>query len=172
VPVRRRKCCRRDRRRQIRRRFQRWCAGRPRETNEGVDPARLRVADPDPFLPARILHVIGLRVGDVDLILAVEGDPARLSELRPRHRQRFSVLIEDLDAVVAAIADEDAAARIDRDRVNRMELTRRPAALAPCRDELAADENFTMRLLPFSLCPSATNTSPLAATATSLGELK
>ena len=33
-------------------------------------------------------------------------------------------------------------------------------------------ENFTIRLLPFSLWPSATNTSPFGATTTSLGELK
>src|SRR6185369_3160759 len=103
----------------------------PGKQNERVNPARLAVADADPLLPSGILNVIGLGIGDVDLILAVEGNPARLAELGPRRGERLAVLIEDLNAVVAAIADEHTSARIDRDGVNRMEFAGCPAGLAP-----------------------------------------
>src|SRR5207244_5638573 len=46
-------------------------------------------------------------------------------------------LIEDLNPVVAAIADEDAAPRVDRDGVERVKLARPPAALTPRLDELS-----------------------------------
>src|SRR5499427_4634487 len=83
-----------------------WIA--PRIHDEGVHPSALRVADPDALLPSRVLHIVGLRVGDVDLILTVERDATRLAELGPGRRQRFPVLVEDLDPIVAAVADEDA----------------------------------------------------------------
>src|SRR5258706_16459897 len=67
---------------------------RPRIHEERVHPPAFGIADPDPFLPAGILHIVGLRVRHVDLILVVEGDSTRLSELRPRRGQRFSVLVE------------------------------------------------------------------------------
>jgi len=52
--------------------------------------------------------LIRLGVGDIDLILTVEEDPARRPELRPG-RQVLALLIEQLDPVVAAIGDEDSA---------------------------------------------------------------
>ena len=48
-------------------------------------------------------------VGDVEHVVAVDEDAARPAELLPL-REKFSVLVEDPDAAVAAIA-EDAYAR-------------------------------------------------------------
>src|SRR5205823_5201193 len=112
-----------------------WIA--PRIQDERVDPSGLRVADPDPLLPAGVLHIVGLRVRHVDLILAVERNSARLSELRPRSRQRLPLLIEDLDPVVPAVADENSSPRVDSDGVESMELARRPTGFAPRLDELS-----------------------------------
>src|SRR5262249_23974595 len=109
----------------------------PGKQNERVNPARLGIANADPLFPPWILDVIGLGIGDVDMILAVEGNPARLAELRARRRERLAVLIEDLNAVVAAIADEHTATRIDRDGVNRMEFAGRPAGLPPRGHEVS-----------------------------------
>ena len=57
---------------------------------------------------ARSSHRARLRIGDVDVVLRVDVDAARTAELVPRVEQ-LAVLIEDLDPVVAAIADEQAA---------------------------------------------------------------
>src|SRR5439155_15334464 len=35
--------------------------------DECIDPSRSGIANPDPFLPTGVLHVIGFRVGHVDL---------------------------------------------------------------------------------------------------------
>src|SRR5262245_12748576 len=82
-----------------------WIA--PRIENERVHPSALGIPNPDAHLPARILHIVGLGIGDVDLVFAVEEDPARFAELGP-YGERLPLLIEDLDSVVAAIADEYA----------------------------------------------------------------
>ena len=53
---------------------------------------------------------------------------------RPNCVQRREVrafLVEQLNAVVVAVADEHAAARVDRDRVHRAELARPVARAAP-----------------------------------------
>src|SRR5436309_8848539 len=93
--------------------------------DECIDPSRSGIANPDPFLPTGVLHVIGFRVRHVDLTLAVEGDSARLSELRPRGCQRLSLLVKDLNPVVPAIADENAPARVHGDGVQRVGPARR-----------------------------------------------
>src|SRR5262249_22992722 len=49
----------------------------------------------------------------------------------------FAVLVEDLDAVVVAIADEQASARVHCQRVRRVELAGCTAFLSPGLDELA-----------------------------------
>src|SRR5580765_1007089 len=68
--------------------------------NEVLHPAGFGVPDSDPLFPTWIVHAVRLRVGHVDLVLIVEGDPARRPELHPR-RQMLSFLIEELDPVVS-----------------------------------------------------------------------
>src|SRR5678816_2876780 len=48
-----------------------------------------------------------------------------------------AVLVEDLDAIVLAIADEETPARIQRDRVRLADLARARSFLAPLLDERA-----------------------------------
>ena len=57
--------------------------------------------------------------------------------MRPRSRQRLPLLIEDLDPVVPAVADENSSPRVDSDGVESMELARRPTGFAPRLDELS-----------------------------------
>src|SRR2546426_8179743 len=45
--------------------------------NEVIHPAGFRVPDPDPLLPAWIVHEVRLGVGHVNLILVIEEDSAR-----------------------------------------------------------------------------------------------
>src|SRR5688500_2500452 len=93
----------------------------PRILDERRYPPTPGIADPDAHLPARILHIVGFRVGDVNLIPRVEEDAARPPELRPL-REELPFLVEELDPVVRAIAHEDAAARVHRNGVERAEL--------------------------------------------------
>ena len=79
---------------------------------------------------APVADRLRLRVGDVDVVVRVDEDPARTAELIPRVEQ-LAVLIEDLDPVVAAIADEQAALRIHRERVRLVEVVRAVAELCP-----------------------------------------
>ena len=51
--------------------------------------------------------------------------------------QEVAVLIEDLNPVVVAIADEQPALRVHRERVRLIEFVGARAVLAPCLDELA-----------------------------------
>src|SRR5215831_10685668 len=55
----------------------------PRVEDELVDPSGRGLADADTHLPARVLDIVGLGVRDVDPVLLVERDAARLAELRP-----------------------------------------------------------------------------------------
>ena len=85
-------------------------------------------------------------VGDVFDVVAVRDDPhlvvgrdedvLRRAEVVP-FAQVLAVGIEDLDAVVLAVADVDDARGIDRDRVNGIELAPTRAGLAPRGDVLA-----------------------------------
>ena len=52
-------------------------------------------------------------------------------------RRNLPFAIEDLDAVVFAVAHVDRALRIDRDRVRRVELARLGPLLAPVEQVLA-----------------------------------
>src|SRR5690606_38598668 len=101
---------------------------------EGRHPARLRVPDPDPALPSWIPVLVRHTVPDVDHVLGVDEDNAGPAELRP-HLEQISLLIEDLDAVVAAVRHDHAAPRIDLDVVRVVEL----AGIAAARIHTAAD---------------------------------
>ena len=74
--------------------------------NEVLDEGRLYFANPDPFLPPGVLVGVRLRIGDVDIPHLVEHDIARHPELSPTV-QIFPVLIEDHNALVAAVGNVD-----------------------------------------------------------------
>ena len=65
-----------------------------------------------------------------------DGDAARPAELPPLGDE-LAVLIEDLDAVVLAIADEQPAARVHRDGVRLADLAGARSLRAPLLDERA-----------------------------------
>src|SRR5262245_59775630 len=62
--------------------------------------------DADAFLPARLVRAPGLRVGHINRVVACDGDPAGSRKLLPCF-EILSVLIEDLNSVVATITDEE-----------------------------------------------------------------
>src|SRR5439155_19909849 len=68
--------------------------------------------------------------GHVDRVVARDVDAARPAELMPDVEQ-LAVLIEDLNAVVLAIADEQPPARVHRDRVRLADLSRARSLRAP-----------------------------------------
>src|ERR1700674_3141664 len=104
--------------------------------NEGCDLAVLGAADADAGLEARIVVLVRLIVRHVDIVVLVDGDVARPAELLP-FGDEFSVRIEDLDAAVAAVGDENPSLGIYRDAVQLVELALRLAVLAPGGDLLA-----------------------------------
>jgi hypothetical protein len=63
-------------------------------------------------------------------------DAADAAELIPRV-EVLPVLVEDLDATVAAVRDEEPAARIEGERVRASELSRAVPVAAEALDELA-----------------------------------
>src|SRR5712691_5757772 len=75
--------------------------------NEVFDAAVLRAADSDAALPAVVIarDRFRFRVRGVEVVVLVDVDAARPAELLPLIEER-EVLIEDLDAIVVAIADE------------------------------------------------------------------
>src|SRR5581483_8886398 len=81
---------------------------RLRVRNKGCDLAISRAPDPDAALPARIPPRVRLRVGHINDVVPGDENPARPAELLPL-REEPAVLIEDLDAVVIPVADEEPA---------------------------------------------------------------
>src|SRR5262249_53101308 len=104
--------------------------------NERRDLAVLGAADAQSAFEAWVLGVVGFGVGDIDDVALVDEDPAWPAELLP-FSEEFSVLVEDLDAAVGAVADEQPSARIHGERVRHVEFARPGALLAPGLDELA-----------------------------------
>src|SRR6185369_7189879 len=106
----------------------------------GGDLAGPRAADADAAFPARMVAVAlrlpRLGVGDVDDVVPVDIDAARPAELAP-DIQQLAVLVEDRDAVVPAVADEQPPAAVQGDGVRHLELSRCAAARTPLLDELA-----------------------------------
>ena len=64
----------------------------------------------------------------------IDKHPARPSELLP-FRDEVAVLVEDLDAVVGAIAHEKPPLGIERQRMRAVELALARALVAPFLDE-------------------------------------
>src|SRR5580700_7842935 len=102
--------------------------------NEGGDRSVGRLADANAPLPAVVIlgNGFGFRIGDVDDVVLVDIDAAGTTELRPLV-DVFAVLVEDLDAVVVAVPDEQASARIHGERVRGVELAGRTAFVHPGR---------------------------------------
>src|SRR6266853_975950 len=84
--------------------------------NEILDPAAQCIADPDALLESWIVHIVRLRVEDIDEVFVIDRKrySAWHSELVPR-RQVFAVLIEDLYAGIGSVAQEQAAAFVHGD---------------------------------------------------------
>src|SRR5207245_6576320 len=89
-------------------------------------------------LPAVVVprHRFRFGVRDVNHVVLVDVDTAWPAVLLPLFDEG-AVLIEDLNPVVIAIADEQTAARIHREAVRLIELAGPGAKLAPFLDELA-----------------------------------
>src|SRR5207249_10298586 len=87
------------------------------------DFAVLDAADANARPDARVILRVRLMIGYVKDIVAVDVDPARPAELLPLCEE-FAILVEDLDAIVAAVADEDPSLRIDGDGMWRSEERR------------------------------------------------
>src|SRR5260370_685195 len=78
-----------------------------------VNLSRLHAADTHPALAAWIVSILARRVfgfgiGHVESIILIDPDAARPAELFPRS-EKFAVLIENVDAAVAAGGDEEAS---------------------------------------------------------------
>src|SRR5258706_2336437 len=100
------------------------------------DLAARGVADADAAQPAGIRpDAVRLGVGDVDAAVA-QRDAARAAELLP-FGDEVALRIEDLDAMVAAVGDDEPATRVQGDVVRRLELDRAGAKPAEGADELA-----------------------------------
>src|SRR6185295_13021441 len=94
-------------------------------------------ADADTTVPVGLVtRGRRLGIGRVEHVVLVDVDAARPAELPPL-LEELAVLIEDLNAAVAAIADEQTSARIERERVRHVELPRARAGRAELLDELA-----------------------------------
>src|SRR5829696_3849197 len=106
--------------------------------NKRRDCPVLRAADANAAFPAIVVlrYRLGFGIGDIDDITFVDVDSARAAELCPLIKE-FSVLVENLDAVVLAVPDEQPPSRIHRDRMRNVELPWSRALLAPSPDELA-----------------------------------
>jgi len=86
--------------------------------------------------------------------------------------EEIPFLVEDLDAAVAAVADEQPPPGIQGDGVRRVELAGGVPFLPQVLMNLPSFENFTMRALESPPCPSATKMSPFEAVVMSDGRLK
>src|SRR5262249_26645974 len=70
----------------------------------------------------------------VDVVVLIDKDPAGPAELLPL-REEFSILVENLDTVVGAIAYEDPSFRIHGDSVWSIKLAGAGSFLSPGLDE-------------------------------------
>src|SRR5215470_16496573 len=111
-------------------------AFRERGGNEGGHRSVTGAADREPAPEAAIDSPSRFGIHAIENVVLVDEEAARAPKLFPLGDE-VAVLIEDFDAVVAAVGDEQAAGRIHRQRMRQRKLPRAAAALAPCGDELA-----------------------------------
>src|SRR5262249_47322412 len=116
------------------------CSAWRRIGNERRHRSVARAADADTTLPARMRRVRaalgGFGIGDVQIVPCIDEDAAGPAELLPLFDE-LTVLIENLNAIVAAIAYEEPPFRIECQRVWHFELPRTRSVPAPLLDELA-----------------------------------
>src|SRR5713226_117416 len=111
-------------------------AFRERGRNEGGHGSVPGAADREPAPEAAIDSPSRFGIRAIEHVILVDEEAARAPKLFPLGDE-LAILIEDFDAVVAAVGDEQAAGRIHRQRMRQGKLPRAAAALAPCGDELA-----------------------------------
>src|SRR6266849_285526 len=107
---------------------------RPFLGDEGRDLSILDAADPDALPERRIEFLARLGIGHVEDVVAVDVEAARPAELPP-FGEEFSILVEYLDAVVRAVADEQPPGRIHGETMRDIEFALSLARLAPSLDE-------------------------------------
>ena len=104
--------------------------------NEGLHRAVFGASDADPAFPAGMTSHVRFGVGDVQDVVLVDIEAAGTAELRPLV-EKLPILVENLDAVVGAVADKQTSFGIEGQRVGRIEVTRRSSFFPPRLDELA-----------------------------------
>src|SRR5262249_3584995 len=77
-----------------------------------------------------------LGIGRVENVVAVDVEAARPAELPP-FGEKFSILVEDLDAVVRAVSHKQPPARIHGESMGHVEFTLSLARFAPGLDEFS-----------------------------------
>jgi len=86
-------------------------------------------------VPVGFLGFVGFRICNVKDIVPVDEDSAWPAELLPLGDET-AILIEDLDAVVLAVAHKEASLRVERQRVRAVEFADPLSFLPPSLDEL------------------------------------
>src|SRR5687767_3477583 len=129
-----------------------WIRIRARIGNEGAHRAVARAADANPPPRPRIEAVAGLRqrqhaqirppvarfrVGHIERVVPIDEEPARPAELKPAVDE-LAVGVEDLHPVVLPVGDEQAAARVEGQRMRHVQLPRAHPFLAEAAEILAA----------------------------------
>ena len=104
--------------------------------NEVRQPVLAGRADAHAVHPARMPVLLGFGVDGIQHVVVVDEQAADAAVLVVDVEQ-VPVLVEDLDAVVAAVGDEQPALRVEGEPVGRPELAGPKADLAPLLDEVA-----------------------------------
>ena len=112
------------------------------------------VTNTDAHFPTGVLNIVRFRVGNIDVVMRVEEDPARPAELCPLCK-KYALLIEELNSAVGTIADEYTATEIDGNGVQRAELSGRISGLPPSFEESAICRKFHDAIVtPFTVAVS------------------
>src|SRR5215470_5091815 len=106
-------------------------AFRERGGNEGGHRSVPGAADREPAPEATIDSPGRFGIRAIKNIVLVDEEATRAPKLFPLG-DKLAILIEDFDAVVPAVSDEQAASRIHRQRMRQSKLPRAAAPLAPC----------------------------------------
>src|SRR5438046_10577435 len=88
-------------------------------------------------MESRVRLRVGLMVGDVECVIRVDKHAALQAELFPLFEE-FSILIEDLDPIVAAGTDKQPAARFHSQVLRRIAVIRRGTLLPQVLDAIVS----------------------------------